>query len=71
MTTYIDPDGKEVSENELEAQFLDSLNADDLVTVYGFVFYPGDVLKANDPTAYREMFLDYINSLELDGWSEK
>lgn len=63
----------EISERELETQFDDML--DDCfgdVTIGGHEYAHSNALKRVDPIAYREGFLNYIDSrddlLEFGGW---
>jgi hypothetical protein len=42
------------------------LDSEGLVTVAGMIFYPSDVLKKMDPTAYRCGFNDYMDAIGID-----
>jgi hypothetical protein len=42
------------------------LDSEGLVTVAGMIFYPSDVLKKMDPTAYRCGFNDFMDSFGID-----
>lgn len=64
--------GDTVSEWELEEQFEDMLNdVYPMIEIVGMYFEPGAALKELDPIAYRESFLDYINSQVEDGELEE
>ena len=48
------------------AESLFELNG--MVKVGPYTFEPGRVLKTLDPIAYNEMYLDFCDSLEKDGY---
>ena len=64
--------GDTVSEWELEEQFEDMLNdVYPMIEIVGMYFESGTALKELDPIAFREAFLDYINSQVEDGELEE
>ena len=56
--------GNKVREWELEDEFYEWMNEvfSENVNICGLEMNPVDVLKHYDPIAYREYFLDWINS---------
>ncbi len=49
-------------------EFLDDVEQS--VSIYGIEFYPSDILKNCDPTAYRCAKIDYEADLELENCEE-
>ena len=56
----------EISEGDFDSY----LDDDVLVTVCGLEFYPSDILKSCDPTAYRCAKSDYESNYDLDDVEE-
>lgn len=57
----------EISENDFN-EFLDEI--EEPVNICGMEFYPSDILKNCDPTAYRCAKSDYESSYDLDDVEE-
>lgn len=72
----VEPKAPELSEHEAEEMFEEFLNElYPTVSVCGYDMDPARVLKEVDPTAYREEFLNWLDSQEQDGnysfpWNE-
>lgn len=65
---YVNRRGELFSESELEERHVNMLDdTGDPVVVCGWEFGEGSVLKEMDPTALREMFLNWIDAQLQDG----
>ena len=57
-----------LSEREAMESFDELLNECNPEYTMGYLsFLPSDILKSCDPVAYREDFLNYVNSMAEDG----
>ncbi|QYC52638.1 SH3 domain protein [Salmonella phage SSBI34] len=52
------------------SEYDDSLDSEGEITVAGMTFWPSDILKNCDPTAYRCGKVDYDSSKDLDDVEE-
>lgn len=68
MLRYINDNGDILTEEELAEAHLFYLNdAYDEVEIAGLHYLVGDILRAVDPIAFRQDFLDYLDAY---GWEE-
>ena len=65
---YVDKSGELFGCGELEDAFENDLtDCYDMVSVCGYEYEAGRVLRALDPIAFRESFLDWIDAQQSDG----
>lgn len=55
-----------VDKDKYEDEYIELLNSDGPITVAGIQFYPADILKEMDPTAYQVGLDDYLDSMDND-----
>ena len=65
---YVNAEGELFTESELEDTFADGLNdCYGPVSVCGYEYDAGRVLREVDPVAFREGFLDWLDAQQSDG----
>nr|DAV40554.1 MAG TPA: hypothetical protein [Caudoviricetes sp.] len=65
---YVNAEGELFTESELEDTFADRLNdCYGPVSVCGYEYDAGRVLREVDPVAFREGFLDWLDAQQSDG----
>ncbi len=57
-------DSFEIDPDDFIEQYEESLNSEGEVKVAGLTFYPADIIKELDPTAYRCGLNDYVDGID-------
>jgi DNA repair exonuclease SbcCD ATPase subunit len=57
-------DNFEIDQDDFIEQYEDALNSEGEVKVCGMTFYPADIIKELDPTAYRCGLNDYVDGID-------
>jgi len=57
-------DSFEIDPDDFIDQYEESLNSEGAVQVAGLTFYPADIIKELDPTAYRCGLNDYVDGID-------
>jgi hypothetical protein len=57
---------EKITLSEAEDMFVDFLDSETDIKIAGILFFPSDILRKLDYTAYREQFNNYLDAISYD-----